>query len=157
MNKKNKKLVLNKVKEYDIANPGVFFFKKHRALLSKKAGVRMSNKDLILNVLRTSMLDSTYYFYNGEMQCYRSRRRSSYDIWKICRFYKKTITIFSVMKILYNVVMERRQINFRHNYYYINTNYCHDVKRKVFYLSTICRINNEFYNDEYGLTFHEWN
>lgn len=149
----------NRVKLY-LENKRIspIFFKCFRNKLPKKVGARLSTKELIIELLILSDYYNSYFAEKPHYpQCRRNARRSSFDIWQLCLFYKPKITIFKVMRTLFELVRERSTVEIRGNKYYISTNYCFSVRRRVFDFKLFdYAINDETYEDEYGLKFFCW-
>jgi len=89
---------------------------------------------------------------NGNLETSYSRNRSSIDIWRHAKFFRKDITIFEVMEELYKIVEEKKAIS----------QFCSSVKRRVFNYVSSNGSNLWTYNygvsskDEYGLYWTDW-
>jgi hypothetical protein len=87
---------------------------------------------------------STHYLIGGKQQCSLYRRRSSFDIWRVIRYYNPDIDLFSVMRYM---------ISMRN----INRSYCSVVRKRVFCWNG--NAQGSFYDttlDEYGLYPNQW-
>lgn len=87
----------------------------------------------------------TIYVETGIQQTDAGRRRSLGDIYMICKYYYKNITLNEVLNLLYNILKDNIDTGYR-------TCYCSTIKKRVWYYdeNSEIRIFNEDQNDEYG-------
>jgi hypothetical protein len=116
-------------------------------------------------VRRCIELNYNYNSINSESQeieTYRSRSRSSLDIWRHIKYYYPDIEIFDVMSSLHKIYMNKE----------IRGIFCNDIKRRVFRIHETDQFHNdewknwqrseEMYGycnrnvDEYGLDWEDW-
>lgn len=84
-------------------------------------------------------------FFNGNYDCHAEANRSSGDIWRHLKKYRPDVTIFEVMRALYE--LSANEI--------IGCDYCDGIRKRVFW-----GYGSSTYGftiiDEYGLEFDEW-
>ncbi len=104
--------------------------------------------DLIIKIIE---LNENDYLSWGEgiFEKFDYSYRTSLDIWRHVKFYKPEITIFEVMRCIY----DNENIFISH--------VCHEINCRVFTLDddrygTMERFINQTELDEYGLTFYDW-
>ena len=87
----------------------------------------------------------TIYTNDSSIQTNSGKRRSLGDIYMICKYYYKDITLNEVLNLLYNVLTKSVETGFR-------SSYCTTIKKRVWYY--LDGSNNQVYNkdqdDEYG-------
>lgn len=101
--------------------------------------------DLIFKILEHSeTCCSTYKSCTEDYETDADTFRSSLDIWRHVIYIKPEITIFQVM----SAIWERREE--------LAGQYCYEIYRRVFKKCTWGTIDDEYEEDEYGLTFEQW-
>lgn len=86
----------------------------------------------------------------GSVVCNPNKHRSSGDLWKILLVYYPDITLEEVMKILFNLCKDDK----------LRMTFCYQIKKRVFDVFWDYAGNRQSLyqkQDEYGLSFHEWN
>lgn len=116
--------------------------------LEEKIKYLKSIKDITMRVDEIIDLAESYKTYteDGKFQCGACCRRSTVDIWRIYVHYFGETDIFSVMRALYDLVMDND----------LNTYRCPDIQKRVFWYD---EDNSEADLDvkaELGVEIREW-
>jgi hypothetical protein len=82
---------------------------------------------------------------NNKQQCERGANRSTGDIWRLYNNYFRPVTIFTIMRALWELVVIEGDVE---------TLYCHDIDKQVFYLGSDAQ--DVFEINELGVRFAEW-
>jgi hypothetical protein len=102
-------------------------------------------EDKVLCILRYARGNPSYKKDNTHgYETSGGRRRSSLDVWRHLITYYPELTIFEVMSSLCKLELNRL----------INSNYCYDVRRRVFLPGNYYGWDS--YKDEYGLHLTDW-
>lgn len=102
-----------------------------------------NRKRLILEILR---MTSNYCSHNGTtVETTPGRNRSSLDIWRHARYVYPDIDLFAIMEAIHKLCA----------YSLIYGQYCHQVKRAVFYISD-SHTYMSFHCGEYKMSFNTW-
>jgi len=143
-----KKCVLRYIKYQDTTI--LVFCNKQRKIISELKEYKFDN----INNLVIKVLDLSYHFYSRKLvdkrfTCSYDKRRSSLDIYRHCKYFKRDITIFDVMNSLYSIGSP-----------ILYTIFCGNIMRRVFKLQKnhyYIHFDNLDLKDEYDLKFSEWN
>lgn len=110
-----------------------------------------SKEDRILEIVKLASLFFGTVYYKGESyQCRIGARRSVLDIMRIYKFYFEDIELFTVMRILNELVKKEK----------ISTMRCWTVRKQVFWIDHgyYSAQNNYsgYENTELGIKFKDW-
>lgn len=153
--RKDKQIVLNKIKNEDTSKLH-FVDVNHWGNVEEDQGSvkfdvrklkRISSvEERVEQILR---MNSEYASYdeNNEFQCRQDANRSALDIWRLYNNYFRPVSIFYIMRILYNIVTNED--------YEVGTMFCNDIRKQVFWYDS-CEMEDIFYVNELGVRFAEW-
>lgn len=100
------------------------------------------------------IIEATYYYCStdskGSVETLPDRNRSSLDIWRHAKLYRPEITIFEVMRAIYNLgTVERTVVGC----------FCNNIHRRVTHIKLgrgSWVFNGKNQEDEYGLLIADW-
>ena len=126
--------------------------------------IEIEKEDISLSELVEKVLDLTGQFYSlnsetKELETPPARNRSSFDIWRHVKYFNSDITIYQVMHVLADLIINKirnETISF----------FCPDIKRRIFifkkydkhnYYTDFIARNDGTNADEYGIRdLHTW-
>jgi hypothetical protein len=102
--------------------------------------------DKVLKIMEMAQEYATYD-ENNKFQCRSEANRSAVDIWRIYNNYFRSITLFSIMRILYRLTVEDSDLE---------TLFCQDINKQVFCCGDYIDYDSVFIINELGVRFAEW-
>lgn len=104
--------------------------------------------DVKSRVYKIMKYGRTTYYETGRYQCHSGARRSTLDIWKIYKFYFGDIDVFSIMRVLYELVKTDPDLN---------TYRCPNIRKRVFWFySGYFKEKDMNVRAELGVPMSEW-
>lgn len=102
--------------------------------------------EILDRVRKITKMHYNTYHENGRFQCNSSARRSTVDIWRIYKYYFGDIDLFSIMRALYQLVVDED----------LNTYRCPDIRKRVYWRDSYGRVKNLDVKAELGVPLSEW-
>jgi hypothetical protein len=106
----------------------------------------LSIKNKIIKILEL-VEDYDTFDKNNKFQCDKGANRSAVDIWRIYNYYFRPVSLFTIMRALYELVVVDNDIE---------TLFCHDIKKQVFFLGSDSEFESVFIMNELGVRLAEW-
>lgn len=153
--KADKKIVLSNIRGLDLSKlhfaEADCFERVHEDQSSVKHDVielrrKNSTKDRVYKILDMSR-DYPTFDNKNKFQCRSDANRSAVDIWRLYNNYFRPVTLFTIMRTLYDLVVEDEEIE---------TIFCNDIKKQVFYACDNGALDDVFRENELGVRFAEW-
>ena len=104
-----------------------------------------STADIKSRVHKIIIYGKATFYETGRLQCKSGARRSTLDIWKIYKFYFGDIDIFSIMRVLYDLVKNGN----------VNTYRCPNIRKRVYWID-IWKYKDYDVLAELGVALKEW-
>lgn len=112
----------------------------------KKLETLKDNGNVLDRVNEITLIKSPTYYTNGRFQCHGAARRSTIDIWRLYKYYFGDIDIFSIMRALFELVLNHK----------LNTYRCPDIRKRVFWRDSYGNTVDLQTPAELGVPFSEW-